>query len=127
MPATTVGGTPENPAASRQTIERYSAAGFRVSGVVFAGPVLVFPHLTIAWEAAAATLEALAPVIEHGGIELVLLGLGRRGRPVAPPLRAALKARGIGIEAMDTGAACRTYNVLLAEDRLVAAALLPPI
>ena len=40
-------------------------------------------------------------------------------------LRAALKTRGIGVEAMDTGAACRTYNVLLAEDRLVAAALLP--
>ena len=39
-------------------------------------------------------------------------------------LRAALKAHGIAVEAMDTGAACRTYNVLLAEDRRVAAALL---
>ena len=48
-------------------------------------------------------------------------------RPVAPALRAALKARGIAIEAMDTGAACRTYNVLLAEDRRVAAALLPSV
>jgi uncharacterized protein len=41
-------------------------------------------------------------------------------------LRAALKAGGVGVEAMDTGAACRTYNVLLGEDRRVAAALLPP-
>jgi len=42
-------------------------------------------------------------------------------------LRAALRGRGIALEAMDTGAACRTYNVLLAEDRCVAAALLPPV
>ena len=47
--------------------------------------------------------------------------------PVAPALRAALKAHGIAVEAMDTGAACRTYNLLLAEDRRVAAALLPPV
>ncbi|HWD60523.1 MAG TPA: Mth938-like domain-containing protein [Stellaceae bacterium] len=118
--------TPQAPA-GRQLIERYGAAGFRVSGVVFAGPVLVFPDHTILWEAAAPTLDGLAPLIEAGGIELILLGLGRHGAPVVPALRAALKAKGIGIEAMDTGAACRTYSVLLAEDRLVAAALLPPI
>jgi len=118
---------PGNPLGGRQLIERYGAAGFRVSGVVFAGPVLVFPDRTILWENAAPTLESLAPIIAAGGIELILLGLGRRGAPVAPGLRAALKARGIGVEAMDTGAACRTYNVLLAEDRLVAAALLPPV
>jgi uncharacterized protein len=111
----------------RQQIERYSAAGFRVSGVIYAGPVLVFPDRTVLWEAAAMTLEGLGAIIENGGIELILLGLGRRGAPVSAQLRAALKAHGIGVEAMDTGAACRTYNVLLAEDRLVAAALLPPV
>ena len=76
---------------------------------------------------AAATTEALAPVVAHGGVELLLLGLGRRMVPVPAAVRAALKADGIAIEAMDTGAACRTYNVLLAEERRVAAALLPPI
>jgi uncharacterized protein len=114
-------------AAGRQQIERYGVNGFRVSGVVYNGPVLVFPDRTMTWAAATPSLDGLAPVIAHGGIELVLIGLGRRGAPVAPELRAALKARGIGVEAMDTGAACRTYNVLLAEDRLVAAALLPLI
>jgi uncharacterized protein len=118
--------TPAAPA-GRQLIERYSANGFRVSGIVYAGPVLVFPDHTILWETAEPTLEGLAPLIVAGGIELILLGLGRRGAPVAASLRTALKAHGIGVEAMDTGAACRTYNVLLAEDRLVAAALLPPI
>jgi len=116
-----------NPLGGRQVIERYGPSGFQVSGVVFAGPVLIFPDRTILWENAAPTFEGLAAVVAEGGIELVLLGLGRRGAPVAPALRAALKTYGIGAEAMDTGAACRTYSVLLAEDRRVAAALLPPI
>jgi uncharacterized protein len=113
--------------AGRQLIERYGADGFRVSGIVYAGPVLVFTDRTVIWENPLVSAEGLAPVIEHGGVELVLIGLGKRGAPVASALRAALKAHGIGVEAMDTGAACRTYNVLLAEDRLVAAALLPAV
>ena len=111
----------------RQVIERYGPSGFRISGTVYLGPVLVFPDRTVAWEAAAATIEGLAPVVDHGGVELLLLGLGRHMVPVAAVLRAALKASGIAVEAMDTGAACRTFNVLLAEDRRVAAALLPPL
>jgi uncharacterized protein len=113
--------------AGRQLIERYNAQGFQVSGAVYAGPVLVFADRTVLWENPLVSAEGLAPVIAHGGVELVLIGLGKRGAPVASALRVALKAHGIGVEAMDTGAACRTYNVLLAEDRLVAAALLPPI
>jgi len=111
----------------RQIIERYGPSGFRISGAIHPGPVLVFPDRTLEWAAAALTVDGLAPVIEHGGVELLLLGLGRRMVPVAAALRAALKARGIALEAMDSGAACRTYNVLLAEDRRVAAALLPPV
>ena len=111
----------------RQVIERYAASGFSVSGAIYAGPVLVFPDVTLVWTAAALTAESLAPVVEHGGVELLLLGRARRVAPVSAGLRAALKASGVVIEAMDTGAACRTYNVLLAEERRVAAALLPPV
>ena len=111
----------------RQIIDQYGVDGFRVSGVVYRGPLLVFPEQTIEWVDAALSPESLAPVVAHGGIELLLLGLGRRMAPVAPKLRVALRASGIALEAMDTGAACRTYNVLLAEDRRVAAALLPLI
>jgi uncharacterized protein len=111
----------------RQVIERYGGGGFRVSGALYAGPVLVFPDVTLEWPAAAMTEAALRPVAEHGGVELLLLGLGRRMVPVAARLRAALKARGIAVEGMETGAACRTYNLLLSEDRRVAAALLPPV
>ncbi|MGE5271077.1 MAG: Mth938-like domain-containing protein [Thiohalocapsa sp.] len=110
-----------------QVIERYGAGGFRVSGQTYQGAVLVFPDRTQLWESAAATLDSLMPVVAHGGVELLLLGLGRRMVPVAAALRAALRQHGIAVEPMDSGAACRTYNVLLAEDRRVAAALLPPV
>jgi uncharacterized protein len=117
------------PTAGRQIIERYASSGFRVSGVIYHGPVLVFPDSTVPWDAASAsdvTFDALAPVIEHGGVEILLLGLGRAMTAVPGALRTALRAARIALEAMDTGAACRTYNVLVAEDRRVAAALVPP-
>ncbi len=114
----------------RQIIERYGASGFRVSGAIWLGPVLVFPDLTLPWaaaHAAAVDWDSLTPVVEHGGVQILLLGLGQRGGLVAGELRARLRAVGITPEPMDTGAACRTYNVLAAEDRRVAAALLPPL
>ena len=112
----------------RQVIERYAAGGFRVSGVIHLGPVLVFPERTLTWDVdgpAGISPASLAPVVEHGGVRILILGLGSRSSAVAAELRAALRCAGIGLEAMGTGAACRTFNVLLGEDRPVAAALLP--
>jgi uncharacterized protein len=114
--------------AGRQVIERYGPGGFRIAGVTFTGPVLVFPDATLAWaiaEGEALTPESLRPVAERGGIEILLIGTGRAMRLVPKPVRAALRQVGVTIDAMDTGAACRTYSVLLAEERRVAAALLP--
>jgi uncharacterized protein len=114
--------------AGRQVVERYGASGFRVAGVVHHGSILVFPDRTEPWgaaEASAVTFESLTPVVEYGGVQILLLGLGRRMSAVPIALRAALCAAGIILEAMDTGAACRTYNVLVGEERRVAAALLP--
>ena len=62
---------------------------------------------------------------KNPSIELVLIGCGTRARPIRPNLLVELKNAGITIEPMDTGAACRTFNVLIAEDRRVAAALIP--
>jgi len=112
----------------RQVIERYSESGFRISGVIYRGAVLVFPDRTLPWSAPSPseiTWESLAPVIEHGGVGILLLGLGRAMRALPAALRNALHAAGIVLEPMDTGAACRTFNVLVAEDRRVTAALLP--
>ena len=114
----------------RQVIERYAASGFRVSGVIYRGPIVVFPDLTMSWPVATSADvddDSLAPVIEHGGVEILLLGLGRLMRVIPAALRNTLRAAGIALEPMGTGAACRTYNVLVAEERRVAAALIPPV
>jgi uncharacterized protein len=119
--------TPLQPA-GRQVIERYGENGFRVAGVIYRGAVLVFPDRTLSWSATSAsgvTWESLTPVVEHGGVQILLLGLGRAMGAIPHALRKTLHAAGIVVEPMDTGAACRTYNVLVAEDRHVAAALLP--
>jgi uncharacterized protein len=112
----------------RPYIERYGPGGFKVSGTVFTGAVLILPDAAQAWTATAmtdVTAESLKAAAEHGAIEILLLGCGRRMQMVPRPLREALRAVGIVIDAMDTGAACRTYNVLVGEERRVAAALLP--
>jgi uncharacterized protein len=111
----------------RQVIEGYGASGFRVAGIHYAGSILVFPDATFEWPVSRfedVTLDALQPVVERGGTEILLLGCGARMQRMPAALRQALKGAGISLEPMDTGAACRTYNVLLAEDRRVAAALL---
>lgn len=119
--------TPAVPA-GRQLIEGYRPGGFRIAGVQHAGSVLVLPERTLPWAVGAPagiTAASLAPVAAAlPAVELLILGLGPRFGLVAPDLRAALRAHGISIEAMATDAACRTYNVLLTEDRRVAAALI---
>ena len=116
--------------AGRQVIERYAVSGFRVAGVIWRSPILVFADMTLAWtltDAAALTGASLQPVVEHGDVEILILGLGRRMATISRELRAVMRQAGIVVEAMDTGAACRTYNMLMAEDRRVAAALIPPV
>jgi uncharacterized protein len=74
------------------------------------------------WEDLAAThFEQLAA---DESVEIVLFGSGARLRHPEPHLTAGLIDRGIGVEVMDTGSACRTYNFLMADRRRVAAALL---
>jgi uncharacterized protein len=117
--------TPVIPA-GRQLIKGYGDLGFTISGTRWEGSVLVFPDRTVPWGAASlseVTEESLAPVLAARP-QLLLLGCGAAMAPVPQALRGALRSAGITLEIMDTGAACRTFNVLLAEDRLVAAALI---
>ena len=111
----------------RQVIDSYSAQGFRVSGTLYTGPILVLPQATHPWAVSGLPeigLDNLAPVLD-AAVQILLLGCGKHMARVPPQLRQELRARRIVVDAMDTGAACRTYNILLAEDRRVAAALLP--
>lgn len=119
--------TPQIPE-GRQVINGYGGGGFRIAGTRYEGSVIVFPSRTLVWSVTApdeVTMAALQPVPEaEPAVELLLLGLGPQIRRVPDPLRAALKAQGIVVEGLDTGAAARTYNVLLGESRRVAAALI---
>ena len=114
--------------AGRQVIQGYGEGGFRIAGTDHSGSVLVLPETTLAWpvaEVAAIAIENLSAVISAvPGVDILLIGCGNRAVPLAAALRDVLRENGIGSEVMDTGAACRTFNVLLAEDRAVAAALI---
>jgi uncharacterized protein len=112
----------------RQLIQSYGDGRFRISGKVFEGSVLVFPQVSVAWPVAAIaelTAESLAPVAAYEPrIAILLIGCGSRMALLPPALRQSLRAAGIVADTMDTGAACRTYNVLMSEERRVAAALI---
>ena len=111
----------------QNAISRHGPDGVIVNGAEYRESVLVpWRGAVQIWplerfESLAAThfdaVVALAP-------ELVIFGSGSRIRFPKPALMQALMARRIGLETMDTAAACRTYNVLLAEGRSVVAALL---
>lgn len=92
------------------------------------GSLLCLAHAIIGWApttAAGLTIDDFAPLLaEAEGVELLLIGTGRDFLLPSPTLRAALRDRGVRTEPMDTGAACRTYNVLLGEGRPVGAALI---
>jgi uncharacterized protein len=62
--------------------------------------------------------------IEAASPDVVILGTGARQRFIHPKIVAALTARHVGVETMDNQAACRTYNILMAEGRRVALALI---
>jgi len=112
----------------RQIIQAYGNGGFRITGVPHNGSVLITPNQTLTWpvqDVIEMSQDNLAPLFGAGAeIQVLLIGCGRRAGLIPPALRVWAKAQGAVIDAMDTGAACRTYNVLLSEDRHVAAALI---
>ena len=115
-------------AEGQQLVQGYGEGRFRIADVHHEGSVLVFATETLAWpvtEVDAITMETLAPVLAKAGtLDLLVVGSGPVFTRPPEALQAALKEVGIALEWMDTGAACRTYNVLLTEDRRAAAALI---
>ena len=106
----------------------YGGGVFRIGGIEHRGSLLILSRGVFAWpvaDAPEANEATLAPVLGEGPAAGFLL-LGTGATQVFPPraLREAFAKAGIGLEVMDTGAACRTYNVLLAEGRVFAAALI---
>ncbi|MGN6765660.1 MAG: Mth938-like domain-containing protein [Rhizobiaceae bacterium] len=112
----------------RAPIDAYGNGGFRFADMSHRGSILCLPSGIHGWDPA--DPERLAPadfeavVAEGDGIEILLVGTGVDLKPLPAAIRAALREKGISADPMSTGAAVRTYNVLLAEDRAVAAALI---
>ncbi|MEM7710454.1 MAG: Mth938-like domain-containing protein [Pseudomonadota bacterium] len=100
----------------------YGPGFFRVGGDVIHGALVLHPAGLAPWDGYtdAAALARLAP-----DIDVVFVGTGTEIAHVPADFRAAIEGAGLGLEVMNTPAACRTYNVLVGEGRRVAAAVLP--
>src|SRR5215212_9444764 len=109
----------------RAPIDAYGNGGFRFAKMSHRGSLLCLPSGIYGWDAPAVVdEESLARVFaEAHGIEILILGTGRDLVPLPRPLRERLREEHIVPESMSTGAAVRTFNLLLSEDRAVAGAL----
>jgi uncharacterized protein len=111
----------------RAPIDAYGNGGFRFADMSHRGSILCLPSGIHGWQPADPDRLALGDfakvLAEAAAIEILLVGTGRDLKPLPGDLRSALKEAGVSSDPMGTGAAVRTFNVLLAEERAVAAAL----
>ena len=110
-----------------QTITAYDENGVEINAVYFRHSLVVMPeNPSQAWPVTSfeQLTEEHFESINAAGPDVVILGTGQRQRFVHPRLIASLTGRRVGVECMDNKAACRTYNILMAEGRRVALALI---
>lgn len=109
-------------------IDAYGNGGFRFGGMSHRGSLLCFPDGIWAWPVAGlAELNetVLAPVLARAGaLDFFLIGAGQDPWVLPDALRARFRELSLSVDAMATGAAVRTYNILLAENRRVGAGLI---
>ena len=112
----------------RAPIDAYGNGGFRFADMSHRGSLLLLPSGIYGWEPVDAkelTVGHFEKVLaEAQDIEVLLIGTGDGMRVLPKELRAAFKEAGISVDPMSTGAAVRTYNIMLTESRAVAAALI---
>ena len=112
----------------RAPLEAYGNGGFRFANMSHRGSLLCVPSGIHGWSPVAPedlTVEAFERVLaEAGDIEVLLVGTGPELKPLPAELKQAFRDAGMISDSMSTGAAVRTFNVMLAEERAVAAALL---
>lgn len=109
-------------------IDAYGKGGFRFEGISHRGSLLCLPSGMRAWpvtHAEQVTLASLAPLLDEADrLDVLFIGLGTDIVRLDPAIATVFRERGVIVEAIATGGAVRTYNVLLAEDRAVGAALI---
>ncbi|HET7412430.1 MAG TPA: Mth938-like domain-containing protein [Pararhizobium sp.] len=112
----------------RAPIDAYGNGGFRFADMSHRGSILCLPSGIHGWNAVEGDVLDVAAfekvLAETAEIEFLLVGTGSEIRLLPQPVRDAFKARSVSIDPMSTGAAVRTFNVMLAESRAVAAALI---
>jgi len=112
----------------RVGIDAYGNGGFRFAEMSHRGSLLCLPSGMHDWPVGSAgelTLASLQPALEQADeLDVLLIGLGHDIVAIDPAIREAFRARRVIVEAVGTGGAVRTYNVLLAEERAVGAALI---
>lgn len=112
----------------RAPLDAYGNGGFRFAGMSHVGSILCVPSGIYGWSpttAAEVIPAALGRVVEEAAdIDVLLLGMGALPTPVPSDTARALAAAGVRFDAMTTGAAVRTFNVMIAEERRVAASLI---
>jgi len=106
-------------------IDGYGPGGFRIAGEWHDGALVVLPSGTQRFDGDLTGVVIETVTAEKDALDVVLVGMGGEIAPVPKALRAALDSAEVGVEAMSTPSACRTFNVLLTEGRRVAAILLP--
>ena len=113
----------------RQLIESYGDGAFKISGVVYTAPVIVFPESCFSpdyFEADQSNFRLLREVFQTSYSPSVLLyGTGKNTSLIPEIEKEFVRQQNCVLDIMNTGAACRTFNVLCAEDRRVAAVLFP--
>ena len=109
-------------------IDAYGNGGFRFADMSHRGSLLCLPSGMQGWDVmapAGLSLETLKPVLDVAdAIDVLFIGMGADIAALDPEIRQAFRERQVIIEAVNTGSAVRTYNVLLGEQRSVAAALI---
>ena len=112
----------------RPPIDAYGNGGFRFADMSHRGSILCLPSGVHGWDVTEdepLSMEMFRRILgETKDIEFLLVGTGSSIRPLPAELKAALRAANVSSDPMSTGAAVRTYNVMLAESRAVAAALI---
>lgn len=109
-------------------IDAYGNGGFRFAELSHRGSLLCLPTGMLGWDVTSSTdltLESLQPVLDLADqLDVLLIGLGMDISLIDPAIRQAFRDHRVIIEAVGTGSAVRTYNVLLAEERAVAGAFI---
>jgi uncharacterized protein len=110
-------------------IQSYASHGFKVSGALFERPIAVTNFDVFDWPDKAIddlSVDDFKSMRDKANIDVFLIGCGKTMRFLPPSLQSALKEAGIKAETMDTGAACRSFNVMMSDGRAICAILYPP-